>query len=42
LNGLEDNAIGTGVLNILYAGESDKVEVNEGNGIIEIQQKGEQ
>ena len=29
LNGLEDGLLGGGVLNVMYAGEDDKVEVNE-------------
>ena len=39
---MEDNPIGAGVLNIMYAGEEDKVELNEETGNIEIIAEGEQ
>lgn len=41
LNGLDENPVGSGVLNIMYAGEDDLVEVNETTGNIEIKADGE-
>jgi len=41
LNGMEDNAVGSGVLNIMYAGEEDQVTVNETTGDIEVLAEGE-
>ena len=41
LNGLEENLIGAGVLNIMYAGEEDEVAVNDATGDIELLAEGE-
>lgn len=41
LNGLEENVVGSGILNIMYAGEEDQVNVNEETGDIELIAEGE-
>lgn len=41
MSGLDETAVGTGVLNIMYAGEEDQVQVNEATGDIEILPEGE-
>jgi hypothetical protein len=42
LNGLDENVLGNGVLQIMYAGEEDQVAVNEETGDIELIAEGEQ
>jgi len=41
LNGMEEDAIGSAMLNIMYAGEDDQVNVNEETGNIELVAEGE-
>jgi len=42
LNGFEDELLGGGILNVMYAAEDDKVEVNENTGDLEITAQGEE
>lgn len=42
LNNYDDTPIGTGLLNIMYAGEGDQVEVDEGGALIIVQEDGKQ
>ena len=41
LNSLDENIIGAAVLNVMYAGEDDQVNVNEETGDIEVIAEGE-
>ena len=40
LNSLDENIIGAAVLNVMYAGEDDQVNVNEETGDIEVSNNG--